>query len=325
MKLCDLHTHSYFSDGTYSPTEIVREAEKIGLSAVALCDHNTVEGIPELLSAGENSSVKTVAGIELSTDYGETELHMLGLFIPTDKLSDVQAYANALLDRKEQSNRDMIARLAQDGYDITFEAVKVSTPTGRFNRSHVACYLMEKGYVSSVKEAFSTLLAKKSPYYVPVRRVDVFDTIGFLRSVGAVPVLAHPFLDLTLEQLVEFLPMAVEAGQLELNAFEPVAFYRLFESITAMTGAVKTLIDNCVSGITANVERCKDLMDHSVITVTALAPHIGYKHAATIAKTALKTGKTIRELVLEEGIMDEKQLDEVLDPYHLTVPGAGLK
>ena len=119
--------------------------------------------------------------------------------------------------------------------------------------------------------------------------------------------------------------MCAEAGQLELNAFEPVAFYRLFESITAMTGAVKTLIDNCVSGITANAERCKDLMDHSVITVTALAPHIGYKHAAAIAKTALKTGRTVRELTLEEGLIDEKQLDEILDPFHMTVPGSALK
>ena len=119
--------------------------------------------------------------------------------------------------------------------------------------------------------------------------------------------------------------MCAEAGQLELNAFEPVAFYRLFESITTLTKAVRTLIDNCIVGITANKERCQYLLDHSVSTVTALTPHIGYKHAATIAKTALKTGKTIRELVLEEGIMDEKQLDEVLDPYHLTVPGAGLK
>ena len=119
--------------------------------------------------------------------------------------------------------------------------------------------------------------------------------------------------------------MCAEAGQLELNAFEPVAFYRLFESITAMTGAVKTLIDNCVSGNTANMERCKDLMDHSVITVTALAPHIGYKHAAAIAKTALKTGRTVRELTLEEGLIDEKQLDEILDPFHMTVPGAALK
>lgn len=119
--------------------------------------------------------------------------------------------------------------------------------------------------------------------------------------------------------------MCAEAGQLELNAFEPVAFYRLFESITAMTGAVKTLVDNCIVGITANAERCQYLLDHSVSTVTALTPHIGYKHAADIAKTALKTDKTIRELVEEEKLLDKKKLEEVLDPFTMTVPGESLK
>ena len=119
--------------------------------------------------------------------------------------------------------------------------------------------------------------------------------------------------------------MCAEAGQLELNAFEPVAFYRLFESITALTGAVKTLVDNCIIGITANAERCQYLLDHSVSTVTALTPHIGYKHAADIAKTALKTDKTIRELVEEEKLLDEKKLEEVLDPFNMTVPGESLK
>ena len=118
--------------------------------------------------------------------------------------------------------------------------------------------------------------------------------------------------------------MCAEAGQLELNAFEPVAFYRLFESITTLTGAIKTLIDNCIVGITANAERCQYLLDHSVCTVTALTPHIGYKHAADIAKTALKPDKTVRELVQEEKLMDDKQLDEVLDPFHLTVPGESM-
>ena len=119
--------------------------------------------------------------------------------------------------------------------------------------------------------------------------------------------------------------MCAEAGQLELNAFEPVAFYRLFESITALTGAVQTLVDNCVVGITANRERCMDLLEHSVCTVTALVPHIGYQKAATIAKTALKTNKTIRELVLEEGLMTAEQLEVILEPYKMTVPGASLK
>ena len=119
--------------------------------------------------------------------------------------------------------------------------------------------------------------------------------------------------------------MCAEAGQLELNAFEPVAFYRLFESITALTGAVKTLVDNCIVGITANKERCQYLLDNSVCTVTALTPIIGYKQAADIAKTALKTGVPVRELVVEKNLLNDEKLDEVLDPFHLTVPGAGLK
>ena len=119
--------------------------------------------------------------------------------------------------------------------------------------------------------------------------------------------------------------MCAEAGQLELNAFEPVAFYRLFESITTLTRAVRTLVDNCIVGITANKERCQYLLDHSVCTVTALTPHIGYKQAADIAKTALKTEKPVRELVEEQQLLDREKLDEVLDPFHLTVPGAGLK
>ena len=119
--------------------------------------------------------------------------------------------------------------------------------------------------------------------------------------------------------------MCAEAGQLELNAFEPVAFYRLFESITMLTKAVRTLIDNCIVGITANKERCQYLLDHSVSTVTALTPHIGYKNAADIAKAALKSEKTVRELVEERNLLDKDKLDEVLEPFHMTVPGSALK
>ena len=221
MKLCDLHVHSHFSDGTDSPAKIIKMAEEIGLSAVALCDHNTVDGIDELLEAGKNSTVQVVPGIELSTDYGSTELHILGLFIPTEAYDKVKAYADALLDRKEESNRLMIGKIAEAGYEISFEAIRAKTPTGRFNRSHIATHLVEKGYVSGVKEAFATLIAKDSPYYVPVRRVDSLDAIRFLRSVGAVPVLAHPYLDLTEEELPHFLPIAVEAGLVGMEVYHP--------------------------------------------------------------------------------------------------------
>lgn len=112
--------------------------------------------------------------------------------------------------------------------------------------------------------------------------------------------------------------MAAEAGQMELNAFEPVVFYNLFDSITTLTHAVDTLTDNCIIGITANEERCQKLLDASVGITTALCPYIGYKKAASLAKESLRTGIPVKKLVLKHGLMKEKQLDVVLDPYAMT-------
>ena len=112
--------------------------------------------------------------------------------------------------------------------------------------------------------------------------------------------------------------MAAEAGQMELNAFEPVVFYNLFDSISTLTHAVDTLTDNCIIGITANEERCQKLLDASVGITTALCPYIGYKKAASLAKESLRTGIPVKKLVLKHGLMKEKQLDVVLDPYAMT-------
>jgi Aspartate ammonia-lyase len=116
--------------------------------------------------------------------------------------------------------------------------------------------------------------------------------------------------------------MAAEAGQLELNAFEPVLFYNLFESIETLTNATRTFIDNCISGITANKERCEELVNNSVGIVTALCPYIGYKKSADIAKKVLKTGISVRELILSEGILSPEKLEKILDPVAMTeIPG----
>lgn len=112
--------------------------------------------------------------------------------------------------------------------------------------------------------------------------------------------------------------MAAEAGQMELNAFEPVIFYNLFDSITTLTHAVNTLIDNCILGITANRERCKELLDASVGITTALCPYIGYKKAAKLAKESLASNMPVKTLVLKYHLMKEKELNAVLDPYSMT-------
>ena len=116
--------------------------------------------------------------------------------------------------------------------------------------------------------------------------------------------------------------LAAEAGQLELNAFEPVLFYNLFESLDTLRGAVATFTDNCVLGITANPGRCRELLDHSIGIVTALTPYIGYKKAAELAKLSLSSGKPIKELVAKEGLLDPAQLDKILDPIKMTYPPA---
>lgn len=115
--------------------------------------------------------------------------------------------------------------------------------------------------------------------------------------------------------------MAAEGGQLELNAFEPIIFYCMFQSIDTLAGAVQTFVDNCVSGITANENRCRYLVENSVGIITAICPHIGYQKAADIAKKAIQTGDSVRKLILEEEIMSESELDEILDPITMTEPG----
>lgn len=112
--------------------------------------------------------------------------------------------------------------------------------------------------------------------------------------------------------------MAAEAGQLELNAFEPVLFYNLFESIETLRNATKTFVDNCIVGITANKERCAHLVANSVGIVTVLCPYIGYKKSADIAKEALKTGISVKEIILRKGILSIRELNEILDPVSMT-------
>lgn len=115
--------------------------------------------------------------------------------------------------------------------------------------------------------------------------------------------------------------MAAEGGQLELNAFEPIIFYCLFQSIDTLAYAVNTFVDNCVSGITANEDRCRYLVENSVGIITAICPHVGYQKAAEIAKEAIKTGKPVRGLILQDGALTEEELQKILDPMNLTEPG----
>ena len=116
--------------------------------------------------------------------------------------------------------------------------------------------------------------------------------------------------------------MAVEAGQLELNAFEPVIFYNLLHSIENLTAAVATLVDHCILGITANEKHCREMVENSIGIITIICPYVGYQKAADIAKETLKSGKTVRELLLEKKLFTPEELDKILNLYAMTEPGS---
>lgn len=210
--ICDLHTHSIFSDGTYSPSEIINEAVRIGLSAVALCDHNTVDGLPEFLSAASGKPIEAIAGAEFSVDYEGTELHLLGLFIPAEYFEHVSRLMLDVNNRKEESNLALIDSLNRSGFSLNYATIKARTPNGKVNRAHIAAELTNLGYTASVEEAFDTLLSPAAGHYTEPKRLTVWEALDFVSSINAVPVIAHPFLNLTEARLNEFLPLAKKAG-----------------------------------------------------------------------------------------------------------------
>ena len=211
-QLCDLHTHSYYSDGTYSPAQLIEEAERLGLGAIALCDHNSVAGLPEFMEAAKGKNVEAVPGIEITTEYRETELHILGLQIAPCHYDRLTAMMEDLLIRKERSEQALIQALNRDGMDLSYEQIKAKTKGGYVNRAHIAVALVEKGYAPDFRSAFRMYLRPEMGYYEPPKRLDVLDTIAMLKSMDAAVVLAHPFLDLDEAGLREFLPKAKETG-----------------------------------------------------------------------------------------------------------------
>ena len=219
---CDLHLHSIYSDGTCTPLEVVDKAINAGLSAIALTDHNTVDGLPHFISAAYGKSIEIVLGTEFSVDYNGKELHMLALFIKPQHFEQISALMTDLLIRKEKSYIDLISSLQKAGFDLSYEKIKSATPNGKINRAHIASAMIEKGYVTSVPQAFETYLSKTGGYYHEAERINVFEILDFISSIGAVSVLAHPFLSLSEKELLEFLPTAKRHNLVGMECYYPL-------------------------------------------------------------------------------------------------------
>lgn len=215
---CDLHTHSVYSDGTFTPSDLISAAKELDLT-IALTDHNTVAGLTEFMDEAKQQGVSAVGGVELSTEYEGMDFHVLGLFISPEHYADVEELTREFFIRKDKSNKEMIGRLNAAGYMIDYATIKKRNPRGNINRAHVATALFEKRYVESVKEAFDTLLGEKQGFYVPPVRLQFTDAIRFLRGINALPVLAHPLQSLDEGTLRRALVPAKAAGLVGLEVY----------------------------------------------------------------------------------------------------------
>ena len=193
MKYVDLHVHSTKSDGSFTPVELVDYALKKGLSALALTDHDTVEGIDEAMLAAAGTPLRIIAGVELSTDYLGRDVHILGLFIDWKNKKFIEQLT-VFRDARQNRNEKMCQKLKDVGITISTEALRTSNPDSVITRAHYAKYLLDNGYVKSMPEAFERYIGDHAPCFVSREKVTPCDAVNLILFAGGIPVLAHPVL-----------------------------------------------------------------------------------------------------------------------------------
>jgi predicted metal-dependent phosphoesterase TrpH len=211
----DLHLHSYYSDGTFPPQEIVARAASCRLSPIALTDHDTVAGIPEALQSASEGGIEIIPGVELSVDEGNHQVHILGYFIRWDDPT-LQGILHLQEQRRWERLEEMLRRLLRIGISLSPEDVVRVAGKGTVGRLHVAQALLLRGDVRSLDEAFERYLGVGRPAYVPRFGFTIHDAIGAIRNAGGVPVLAHPGRD-----RLDLLHPLIQAGLQGIEVFHP--------------------------------------------------------------------------------------------------------
>ena len=216
MSKVDLHIHSTVSDGRFSPAEIVRKSAEAGLTVIALADHDNVDGIaPALEAAKDFPWLKVIPGVEISVDVPEGEVHMLGYFIDyTDR--ELLEFLERMRDSRRKRAQGMIAKLANLGLNIEWERVKEIAGSGSVGRPDIATALLEKGYIASIKEAFTKYIGWGGPAYVEREKMSPQETVELILRAKGLPVLAHP---LTINDPETLIIELKESGLVGLEAY----------------------------------------------------------------------------------------------------------
>jgi 3',5'-nucleoside bisphosphate phosphatase len=216
MKLCDLHIHTAFSDGTDTPESVVGKAARAGLSAICITDHDSVSGVEAAISEGKRQGIEVLAGIELTAEQDGSELHMLGYLID-HRDPRLQGRLAGLQANRIERIFEMLKKLADLGISMSPEAVFALSGNGTVGRLHLARAMVNEGVVGSVYEAFNKYIGDRGPAYVAHFRLSPADAIALIRGYGGIPVLAHPY-SLRKDELI---PGLAEAGLRGLEVYYP--------------------------------------------------------------------------------------------------------
>jgi predicted metal-dependent phosphoesterase TrpH len=224
----DLHTHTLFSDGSLTPSELVEEATALGLTAVAVTDHDTVDGLPEALAAGERLGIRVVPGVEINLEHDRVTMDMLGYFLNGSPSEALKATLAELRLYRDERNARILERLTELGYPLDPDDLAAAAENGAVGRPHIGEALVRHGYADSITEAFERFLRRGAPAWVDRRRLSLGAAMRLLRASGGLPVLAHPGIIRTdaagLEHIVR------DAARLGMAGLE--CYYPLHDEVT---------------------------------------------------------------------------------------------
>jgi predicted metal-dependent phosphoesterase TrpH len=207
MKFADLHLHTQFSDGTFTPEELAGHGARLGFAALALTDHDTVEGCARMATACAAAGIEFIVGAELTAEHNDTELHVLGYFLDTQNQKLLAEIAKFQAVRQNRI-REMVAHINELGVPLKAESVFALANCKSPGRPHVARALVKAGLVASLDEAFERFLKKNRPAWVPKKKVSALEAIELVHQAGGLAVMAHPGLNRT----DAVIPALVDAG-----------------------------------------------------------------------------------------------------------------
>lgn len=216
--MIDLHVHSNKSDGSYTPSDLISLALEKKLSAIALTDHDTTDGLREFRDSAKSKPIEAIPGIELSTEYEGKDIHIVGLFIDETQ-PDFQKHLQNFVASRETRNQKMCANLQAAGLNISYEALKKEYPESVITRAHYGTYLVKTGACKSVADAFSQYLGDHTRYFVPREKVTPAEAVILIRKAGGIPVLAHPILyHMSADRLEQLVKTLITVGLMGIEA-----------------------------------------------------------------------------------------------------------